>query len=318
MDLYYVRRLLAVAYNKLDNFISLCFQLSGWLIRMKDEIEVVDLDLLVYRHRSCRDPTIWYLVDMRLGTCECSPTGAPCMHQDSISKHYNVCGLNQIPITSVEKKYDYAYLALGEKRKSLSFYADLHQKKLEKGYTSKITDKEQILENFLINNINTDESDRFDSSDDENIFTLPESSNAIDSNDDSNDSANNNDNIGDNDYNANDGKSAIDKLCWFCNDLENLLKQNDSALNNSAQSLSSPINNIEICKTPIKKYWCCGKKIRVQITAASRRKGISHSLKKEYQEKQEKNSQISNDEMQKIDYSIMPAWKNINKNALIT
>ncbi|CAG8510981.1 11851_t:CDS:2, partial [Scutellospora calospora] len=80
MDLYYVHRLLVVAYNKLDNFITLHFELSEWLIRMKDNIEVVDLD-----------------------------------SQASIAKHYKVCRLNQIPITSVEKRYDYTYLTLDEK-----------------------------------------------------------------------------------------------------------------------------------------------------------------------------------------------------------
>ncbi|CAG8580313.1 1014_t:CDS:2 [Scutellospora calospora] len=52
--------------------------------------------------------------------------------QASIAKHYKVCRLNQIPTTSVEKRYNYAYLALDEKCKSFSFYTDLHQEKLEK------------------------------------------------------------------------------------------------------------------------------------------------------------------------------------------
>ncbi|CAG8851158.1 24566_t:CDS:1, partial [Gigaspora margarita] len=101
MDLYYTRKLLAVAHNKLDNFIAHRFQLSGWQIGSLNDIQVISHESMIYKHRSSTNPDTWYLVDMRLGICECDPTGAPCKHQSSIAIHYRICGLNQLPTMSI-------------------------------------------------------------------------------------------------------------------------------------------------------------------------------------------------------------------------
>ncbi|CAG8693550.1 6721_t:CDS:2, partial [Scutellospora calospora] len=103
MDLYYVRRLLIVAHNNLDNFIVLRFKLSGWQIGEKDDVEIVNKNSMVFRYRSSKNKDVWYLVDMKLGTCECSPIGTSCKHQASVAKHFNICGLNQIPTMSVRQ-----------------------------------------------------------------------------------------------------------------------------------------------------------------------------------------------------------------------
>ena len=78
MDLYYTRKLLAVAHNKLDNFIAHRFQLLGWQIGSLDDIKVINHESMIYKHRSSKNPNIWYLVDMQLGMCECDPTKFVC------------------------------------------------------------------------------------------------------------------------------------------------------------------------------------------------------------------------------------------------
>ncbi|CAG8857510.1 46016_t:CDS:2, partial [Gigaspora margarita] len=70
---------------------------------------------LTFKHRSSTNSDKWYLVDIQVGMCECSPTGAPCKHQASISFHYHICSLNQTSVLSVNSRYNYVYLALGEK-----------------------------------------------------------------------------------------------------------------------------------------------------------------------------------------------------------
>ncbi|CAG8855579.1 962_t:CDS:1, partial [Gigaspora margarita] len=134
MDLYYTCKLLSVAHNRLDNFIALRFHLFGWKIGSKNNIKVISYDSMTFEHRSSKNPDKWYFVDMQLGICECNTTGAPCKHQSAISTYYRVCGLNQVPIMSTSCRYHYAYLALGEKRKELSFYADLHQERIDREY----------------------------------------------------------------------------------------------------------------------------------------------------------------------------------------
>ncbi|CAG8698648.1 9261_t:CDS:2, partial [Scutellospora calospora] len=73
---------------------------------------------------------------------------------------------------------------------------------------------------------------------------------------------------------------AIEKLRWFCNDLENLLKQDDHALNNSVQNWDAGRVNSKINQRG-------GKRIHVQVAAASRcRVGLSRELKKSAKEGQ--------------------------------
>ncbi|CAG8848319.1 13382_t:CDS:1, partial [Gigaspora margarita] len=100
MDLYYIRRLLVVVHNNLDSFIALHFRHSEWSIGTKEDIEIVNQSAMVFRHRSSKNKDIWYLVNIRLGTCECSLMGMPCKHQASIAKHFYVYGINQVPTMS--------------------------------------------------------------------------------------------------------------------------------------------------------------------------------------------------------------------------
>ncbi|CAG8625700.1 3333_t:CDS:2 [Scutellospora calospora] len=263
MDLYYVRRLLSVAHNKLDSFIALRFKITGWQIGIKEDIEVENLDSMIFRHRSSKDQNMWYRIDMRLGTCECDLTGRPCKHQASVAKHFHICGLNQIPTMSASKRYYYAYLALGEKHKSLSFYADLHQEQIEKNEHANLIENKELT------------------------------------------------------------------------DLEDLLKQNVSELNNSIQRfiklykkhrskkdtyiLPSVVSFFQTCdrdtgRTMGNSRRPGRKRIWVQVAATSRcREGSKRGIKKICQGRPRKRSQISNTKTQEFDCFNMPTRKKYHK-----
>ncbi|RIB05092.1 hypothetical protein C2G38_2220629, partial [Gigaspora rosea] len=126
-----------------------------------------------------------------------------------------------------------------------------------------------------------------------------------------------------------DGKEdAIDKLRWFYNDLENLLEQNDHALNSGVQKFVKVykqhrnMQNTYILPAVALFLQTCGweaswvngsifkqggKKIRVQVAAASRHKvGLNRGLNKVHQGRPINNSKV-NTEMQEPNRSIMPA-----------
>ncbi|CAG8803923.1 16690_t:CDS:2, partial [Gigaspora margarita] len=54
--------LLAIAHNKLDS----------WNIGLKEDIEMVSFDSIIFKYRSSKNKNIWYLVDMRLEICKCN------------------------------------------------------------------------------------------------------------------------------------------------------------------------------------------------------------------------------------------------------
>ncbi|CAG8444757.1 2801_t:CDS:2 [Dentiscutata heterogama] len=112
-----------------------------------------------------------------------------------------------------------------------------------------------------------------------------------------------NNDIGINDDN---NENIIDKIRWFYNNLEGLLKQNNHALNSGVQKF------VEIYKqhrSAQNTYG--GKRIRVQVTATSRRRvSLSHELRKVHQGSPRKNTQTNDTETtQKLNRSIMPAQK---------
>ncbi|RIB17542.1 hypothetical protein C2G38_2187037 [Gigaspora rosea] len=215
--------------------------------------------------------------------------------------------------------------------------------------------------------------DKSDSSDNENMFTLPEYPNIADSNNiDSSDGTNNNGNndIDDNCNNDTDGNSCKDIDTNDNNDIddnsnndidnninngidnnennniddnnnnvnndETPLEKNDPALNNSVHKFVKSykrrreMQDTYVCpavtsflhacdedtgQNDSKNYHRCGKRIRVQVTAASRRKqGSTRILKEAHQENQSNNSQINKAAIQELDYFIMPARKKCQKN----
>ncbi|CAG8796174.1 8023_t:CDS:2 [Gigaspora margarita] len=222
MDLYYSQRLLAIAHNKLDSFIALRFRLLDWNIGLKEDIEVVSFDSMILKHRSSKNKNIWYLVDMRLGICECNMMGAPCKHQSSIATHYKICGLNQIPMMSVNSRQHYAYLALGDKCKGLDFYADLHQMQLDQEFLDTTMKPVTSINNNLVSR----ESHKNDYNNSNDRSTLSESMSLMPLSESGIDDNNNDESESDTDLH----QSAIDELRWFSNDLESLLKEGDTAL----------------------------------------------------------------------------------------
>ncbi|CAG8842210.1 21837_t:CDS:2, partial [Gigaspora margarita] len=255
MDLYYIRKLLSVAHNRPNNFIALRFRLSGWKLGSKDDIKILNFESLTFKHRSSTNSDKWYLVDMQVGMCECSPIGVSCKHQASISFHYHICSLNQTPVLSVNSRYNYAYLALGEKRKELSFYADLHQEKINQDELLYSAEFATLNNNNSVDNaINEDRKNNFQNFDDkENI--LPESlafvsvqflineviseAESVYDNNSSDEESRGNDSTDSNTSNNEDEEGlhqlTIDEFRWFYNDLESLLEKNDSTFDKSIQ-----------------------------------------------------------------------------------
>ncbi|CAG8808792.1 42693_t:CDS:2, partial [Gigaspora margarita] len=245
MDLYYIRRLLAVAHNNLNSFIALRFRLSEWPIGPKDDIEIVNQNSMVFRHRS--------------GTLL-------------------ICDLELV--TQV-----------------LDFYAGLHQKQLEEENDIYLmTDEELNISSFTVNDININNDSKIDVNNSNRDSYISDV--------DNNESNNNNSYINDTD----DNENAIDKLHWFYNDLENLLEQNDHALNSAVASFLQTCG-WEAGRVNGSIYKRGGKKIRVQVAAASRRKvGLNRGLNKVRQGRPRNNSKV-NTEMQEPNRSIMPARK---------
>lgn len=309
MDLYYTRKLLAVAHNRVDNFVALRFQLSGWKIRSIDNIKIISHESMIYEHQSSKNPDLWYLVDMRLGICECNLTGAPCKHQTSIAIHYRICGLNQLPTMSADSRHNYVYLALGEKRKELSFYADLHQAQIDKEsmHTTVeptiLTSNNSFKNNF--NNIHPGssaiDSSQFLNNEDINSNSGDESSNEMDDSDDNSET------------DENLHQLTINELRWFCNDIENLIGEDDPTLHKSVRKFIKAYKKrrlmqdihvrpaitsfFQTCEWNAKRannngYQRGGKRIKVQVASVARRKGtLSKGRRKMRQGKPRKNSQ---------------------------
>ncbi|RIB25282.1 hypothetical protein C2G38_2166260 [Gigaspora rosea] len=228
MDLYYTCKLLAVAHNKLDGFIALRFRLSGWKVEPKEDIDVVSFNSIVFKHRSSKNKDIWYVVDMRLGICECNEVGAPYKHQNSIAFYYNICGLNQIPTMSVSNKYQYAYLALGEKCKDINFYTDLHQVQHDQEFIHTTVESVPASVSFtnVVNNlVSNGNYNEYNNLGNKNI--LPESVPFSLLNDSENDAEGYN-NKDENDLDLH--QLAINELYWLSRDLESLLEKKDPAL----------------------------------------------------------------------------------------
>ncbi|RIB20332.1 hypothetical protein C2G38_2179559 [Gigaspora rosea] len=324
MDLYYSRRLLAIAHNKLDSFIALRFRLSGWNIGLKEDIEVVSFDSMIFKHRSSKNKNIWYLVDMHLGICECNMMGAPCKHQSSIATHYKICGLNQIPTMSVNSRQHYAYLALGNKCKGLDFYADLHQMQLDQEFLHSTMKPVNSINDNLVSS----ESHKNDYNNSNDRGTLSKSMSLVPLSESDIDDYNNDESKSDTELH----QSSIDELRWFSNDLESLLKEGDTALDRSVfkfvkiykkhrsiqdTHLRPAITSfLETCDWNTQQvngnaYQRGGKKIKVQVTAAARRKkGSTHTLNKipQGRPKENRNNCTYETEYQeKPDRFIMPA-----------
>ena len=166
-EIYYERRLLAVAHNRLDRYIALRFKgLGGQAVNTNDILKSNEGDH-IYIVKSQSYENMEYTVNTNSGHCTCtvgftgSPTGELCKHQAAVAKKYNLDLPNMIPYFSTEGRYLYAILALGKKNAGdQSFYVDILGKTKLKAHVnaddtkSDSTSCDVITENDALCNIN--------------------------------------------------------------------------------------------------------------------------------------------------------------------
>ena len=131
LELYYTRKLLSVAHNRMDRYISLKFQGINSAGISAEHISTLNEDLHSFLVDSQTERGVKYLVDMALGVCSCTAgqDGSPCSHQAAVVKHYHIPAVNTIPTLSSESRQLLANIALGSSAvQSSHFYSSLHQK----------------------------------------------------------------------------------------------------------------------------------------------------------------------------------------------
>ena len=147
-ELYYMRRLLAIAHNRMDRYISLRYKGLG--ARQVDPSDITQSSMTVYIVKSKRCEGHEYEVDTNKWTCTCSvgrtgyPSGEPCKHQHAVAKYYNLQAPTLIPYFNSEGRYMHAVLALG------------HDEAGDKRYYVSIRDKESEHIHNTVRTVNTE------------------------------------------------------------------------------------------------------------------------------------------------------------------
>ena len=130
MDLYYKRKLLHLANNRIERCISLRFcGMKSSTIAKENIAPTEDPNVFMVDSQTTRG--VVYTVDMQLSVCTCplGSDGSPCSHQAAITKHFHYASYNSIPSMFPEKRRELAMIALGDKAvQDLSYYSSLHQK----------------------------------------------------------------------------------------------------------------------------------------------------------------------------------------------
>lgn len=118
LELYYTRKLLSVAHNRIDRYVSLKFQGIKCAGISSEHITVHDPEAATYLVNSQTDRGVKYVVNMELGICSCNAgrDGSPCSHQAAIVKHYHIPSVNCIPSLSAESRQLVANIALGNRQ----------------------------------------------------------------------------------------------------------------------------------------------------------------------------------------------------------
>ena len=121
-ELYYERRLLAVAHNRMDRYISLRYKGLGAKKVALDAICQSTKACHIYLVKSTNFIGMEYEVDTSKWTCTCTvsrtgyPSGEPCKHQHSVAQKYNLIAPNLLPYFNGEGRYLHALIALGQER----------------------------------------------------------------------------------------------------------------------------------------------------------------------------------------------------------
>ena len=131
-EMYYERRLLAVAHNRMDRYISLRYKGLGAQKVNQDSIRKSTENDHVYLVRSTYHTGMEYEVNTEKWTCTCTvgrtgyPSGEPCKHQHSVANKYNLTAPTLLPYFNGEGRYLHAVIALGyAKAGDKSFYAGM-------------------------------------------------------------------------------------------------------------------------------------------------------------------------------------------------
>ena len=127
-ELYYECRLLAVAYNRMDRYLSLRFKGLGASSIAESDI-TPQSSPNTYIVKSQTYEGVEYQVDTAAWNCNCSvgwsghPSGEPCKHQAAVAKAYKLSAPNLVPYFSSEGRYLHAVIAVGvSKAGEKSFY----------------------------------------------------------------------------------------------------------------------------------------------------------------------------------------------------
>lgn len=167
-ELYYVRRLLAIAYNRMDRFISLRYKGLGAQKINPEAIEASAEHPHIYLVGSTYYNNKSYEVDTQNWTCSCTagrtgyPSGEPCKHQHAVAKKHNLTAPNLIPYFNAEGRYLHALVAVGvDKAGDKAFYFGMtesdkatHKKSLER-HTEHKVDQSCTGEDYLEVAVNT-------------------------------------------------------------------------------------------------------------------------------------------------------------------
>ena len=130
LELYHQRKLLSVAHNRVDHYISVKYRGLNASKIPKEHIQQLPNGANQFLVKSKSDLDTTYLVDMALSTCSCphGKDGSPCSHQGAIVLHFHHKALNFIPTMHASSRKQLAYIALGNRaEQSLDFYASLTQ-----------------------------------------------------------------------------------------------------------------------------------------------------------------------------------------------
>ena len=133
-ELYYTRKLLSFAHNRVDRYISLKYQgMKGAGIGLEQIQQLAHENTCLVDSQTERG--VKYLVDMNLGACSCigGQDGSPYSHQAAVAKLFGVYSVNCISTISLKARQELATIALGGNAiQANQFYASLHQQQEEK------------------------------------------------------------------------------------------------------------------------------------------------------------------------------------------
>jgi len=137
MELYYKRKLVNIAHNRLESHIALRFQGINAQKIGKGDITKKAQPPGWYTVQSQTERGKSYDVNTHIGVCTCSrgQDGSPCSHQAAVVFHYGDESCNYISTLSASARLKIAKLALGESSvQDPSFYSSIHQKALQEQY----------------------------------------------------------------------------------------------------------------------------------------------------------------------------------------